>query len=74
MFFCTGACDDDDVRLYSQNTGSTLKDNGMVQICQDGQWVAVCDYGWTQTHSIVVCKELGYDDPSENCYIHLCLV
>ena len=45
----------------------------MIQICQDGQWVAVCDYGWTQTHSIVVCKELGYNNPSENRYIHIYL-
>ena len=42
----------------------------MIQICQDGQWVAVCDYRWTQTHSIVVCKELGYSNPSENSLLY----
>ena len=57
--------------MYSQSTLTTVKDNGMVQICQDGQWVAVCDEGWNQTHSIVLCKGLGYNDPSENWYIYI---
>ena len=42
----------------------------MIQICQDEQWVAVCDYGWTQTHSIVVCEELGYSNSSENLHLY----
>ena len=70
FLFYAGACDDDEVRLYSKNSSSAVTDNGMIQICQDGQWVAVCDYGWTQTHSIVVCKELGYSNPSENLHLY----
>ena len=27
-----------------------------------GQWTAVCDYGWTNYHSIVACKQLGYNN------------
>ena len=30
-----------------------------------GQWTAVCDYEWTQYHSIVACKQLGYSNPSK---------
>ena len=56
------ACNEDAVRLY--NGSSTVKGDGMLQICYGGDWVAVCDYIWTRDHSIVACKELGYNNPS----------
>ena len=58
------ACTEHNVRLY--NGSSTVKGDGMLQICYGGQWVAVCDYRWSRGHSIVACKELGYNDPSKN--------
>ena len=58
------ACDENDVRLY--NGSSTVKGDGMLQICSGGQWVAVCDYRWSRGHSILACKELGYSDPSKD--------
>ena len=57
------ACNEDDVRLY--NGSSTVKGDGMLQICYGGQWVAVCDYRWSRSHSILACKKLGYNDPSK---------
>ena len=58
------ACNEDAVRLY--NGSSTVKGDGMLQICYGGDWVAVCDYRWSRNHSIVACKELGYSNPSKN--------
>ena len=58
------ACNKDDVRLY--NGSSTVKGDGMLQICYGGNWVAVCDYRWSRNHSIVACKQLGYSNPSKN--------
>ena len=58
------ACNEDDVRLY--NGSSTVKDDGMLQICYGGNWVAVCDYRWSRNHSIVACKQLGHTNPCKN--------
>ena len=57
------ACTNGKIRLY--DGAAAVTDNGMFQICKTGQWRAVCDYGWTQAHSIVVCKQLGHTNPSE---------
>ena len=58
------ACNEDDVCLY--NGSSTVKGDGMLQICSCGQWVAICDYCWSKSHSILTCKELGYTESSKN--------
>ena len=57
------ACTNGQIRLY--DGAAAVTDNGTLQICKSGQWRAVCDYRWTQAHSIVVCKQLGYSNPSE---------
>ena len=57
------ACTNGQIRLY--DGAAVVTDNGMLQICKSHQWRAVCDYRWTQAHSIVVCKQLGYNNTSE---------
>lgn len=34
--------------------------NGRAQICQIGHWVDLCATSWSETESLVLCKELGY--------------
>ena len=59
------ACTYRDIRLFDVVTRS-VSNKGMLQMCNSyGQWTAVCDYGWTQYHSIVACKQLGYSNPSK---------
>ena len=59
------ACTNGDTRLFDARTISE-SDKGMLQMCNSyGQWTAVCDYDWTQYHSIVACKQLGYSNPSK---------
>ena len=53
-----------DVRLFN---GTSPSNKGMLQMCDSyGRWTAVCDYGWTNYHSIVACKQLGYNNSSKN--------
>ncbi|XP_033730064.1 neurotrypsin-like [Pecten maximus] len=37
---------------------------GRLEIFHDERWGTVCDDGWTQANSLVVCKQLGYSGGS----------
>ena len=34
-------------------------DNGRVEICDNGQWRAICDAEWSDEEARVVCRQLG---------------
>ena len=56
-FWCTnlGGCVSGDVRLLDGSDSS----NGRVEVCVNGQWLGVCDNGWTDEDAEVVCTQLG---------------
>ena len=52
-------CRDAEVRLY----GGKNEREGRVEICYNGVWGTVCDYGWDEMDANVVCTQLGYGHP-----------
>ena len=57
MFKTGGSnCDDFDIRLI----GGESEREGQVEICYNGVWGTVCDYGWDQVDADVVCRQLGF--------------
>ena len=49
-------CTDYDVKLVGGETG----DEGIVQICLNGVWGALCDYNFKDSDAGVVCHSAGY--------------
>ena len=61
------SCKDGDVRLAD---GSSERE-GRVEICYNGVWGTVCDYGWDSVDASVVCIQCGYGQTGEVAnYIH----
>ena len=57
-----------DVRLMG---GSDAKE-GWGEICMNNTWGIICDHGWTDKNSMVVCEQLGLQG---NLYtVHDCIV
>ena len=51
-----GVCEEGSVRIV----GSTRLNEGRVEVCQSGQWGAVCCNRWDANDAKVVCRQLGY--------------
>ena len=35
---------------------------GRVELCISGRWGTMCDNAWTDNHTAVVCRYLGFSD------------
>ena len=52
------SCSAGDIRLV--NSKSEME--GRVEICNNRRWGTVCDSQWTDNHTAVVCRQLGFSD------------
>ena len=49
-------CTTGEIRL----TDGTTQYEGRVEVCINGVWGTVCDYGWDTREAYAVCHQLGY--------------
>ena len=42
--------------------GADTEREGRVEMCSSGRWGTVCGTHWTNRHTAVVCRYLGYSD------------
>ena len=48
-----------------QLVGGASSNEGRVEVCVNGMWGTVTNSGWDSREATVVCKQLGYQNPSE---------
>jgi len=48
-----------------QLVGGASSNEGRVEVCVNGMWGTVTYYRWDSREATVVCKQLGYQNPSE---------
>ena len=58
--FCSpefhNSCNNNDVRLV----GGVVAWEGAVEVCQNDEWLSICDEAWDARDAQVICKQLGY--------------
>lgn len=60
---CQMPCPEGDVRL----SGGSNAVEGLVEVCRDGVFGALCDETWCEANARVVCGQLGYSR-NGTCY------
>ena len=55
-------CTESTIRL----TGGQDKHEGRVEVCSNGVWGTICGGLWDYNDTTVVCRQLGYQNPSKN--------
>jgi deleted-in-malignant-brain-tumors protein 1 len=54
--FNPGSCTDGQLRLYN----GTIQQEGRAEVCINGVWSAICQYGFNTIDAYVFCASLGY--------------
>lgn len=67
FFSFAAGCQSGDVRLVHSNSTSGSFEHGHVEICYEGSFGSVCDSGWDEKDSHVLCTQLGY---LEGAYVY----
>ena len=62
----TDNCFDGEMRLV----GGETETEGRVELCYGYRWGTVCDNQWTDEHTALVCRHLGFSDVSGGRCIH----
>ena len=61
-------CGDGEVRLVNGSAPS----EGLVEICYNGRWGAICEDYWKRQDAAVVCRQMGFPGDSEiNLFFHV---
>ena len=42
------------------------KFEGLMEVCQDGEWKTVCSQGWDNREARVVCRQLGFAEDTRD--------
>ena len=56
-----GRCSDGDVRLVN----GSVPNEGLVEICYNGRWGAICQDHWERVDAAIVCRQMGFPADSE---------
>ena len=59
-----GRCRDGVVRLVN----GSLPNEGLVEICYNGRWGAICEDQWDTLDATVVCHQMGFPGDSESAF------
>ena len=56
-------------------SGGDIEQEGRVEVCVNGVWGSICDFGWDKTDAHIICKQLGYAELGKlnvisYCYMH----
>lgn len=60
-------CDNGAVRLVN----GSVQNEGLVEICFNGRWGAVCEDGWGIEDATVLCGQLGFPGNSESQCVYM---
>ena len=62
MLLVLTACDHGQVRIYESDYyyGYYFQHLGLVEVCINGHWGAICDDSWNNAGASVVCQQLGF--------------
>ena len=69
-------CTTGDIRL----TDGTTEYEGRVEVCINGVWGVICDYGWDTREAYAVCHQLGYQGNNFKglslltCTLYACII
>lgn len=59
-------CGDGEVRLLN----GSLSSEGLVEICYNGRWGAICQDHWDEQDTMVACHQAGFPGNSKACYYY----